>query len=298
LEKVKLAAPGDSTILIQGESGTGKEIFADAIRKLSSRRDGPYIRVNCSALNESLFESEMFGHEKGAFTGAHHQHVGRFERADGGTIFLDDIDDLSPAMQKKLLRVFQEREFERVGGKKVIPIDVRIISATKTDLNEKVRSDEFRQDFFYRLSVVSIQIPPLRSRRSDIPLLVQYFLQKSTPGKTTAKETMDILAEHDWPGNVRELQNAVEQMCIFSTGDKILPDSLPKNMEKTGIWDDVTYMQNPGTGDSLDEIIRKTELKILTDTLSRFDNNQQKVAEYLRIPRTTLRSKLQKHRLI
>ncbi|MBC8479574.1 MAG: sigma-54-dependent Fis family transcriptional regulator [FCB group bacterium] len=299
LEKVKMAAPGDSTILLQGESGTGKEIFADAIQRLSSRANTPFVKLNCSALNESLFESEMFGHEKGSFTGALQRHIGRFERADSGTIFLDDIDDLSPAMQTKLLRVFQEREIERVGGKSVIPVNVRIISATKANLKEKVERDEFREDFYYRLGVVTIHIPALRERRSDVPLLANHFLEKYAPGKNISPELMKILVSYHWPGNVREFQNVIEQMSVFSKKPTLDKSRLPDYINTA-----IHASSNPADYEKrydstrLDVIMDNVEIELLKNALDKCKGNQQKVAEYLGIPRTTLRSKLQKYRLV
>jgi DNA-binding NtrC family response regulator len=303
IEKANTVAPGEHTILIEGESGTGKEVIAGFIVKNSSRSSKPYIRINCSALSETLFESEMFGHEKGAFTGAVKQSKGRFERANGGTIFLDDIDDLSMEMQVKLLRVVQEREIERVGGDKVIPIDVRIIASTKMNLRDKIDNGTFREDLFYRLNVVNLHLPPLRERRSDIPLLSIYFLQKMNSNLTFLPEVIDMLREYDWPGNIRELQNAIEQMVALTSEDTIKMNHLPQRIKDdiaeltTGIqrevWKHILDKQL-----SLDKTLLGIEVEILKSSIHKFKGNQKNIADYLGIPRTTLRSKLEKHNLI
>jgi len=228
---VKLAAHGNNTILLRGESGTGKELIARAIHLLSTRKDAPFIKVNCAALTESLLESELFGHEKGAFTGALHQRKGRFEQAQGGTLFLDEIGDISPAFQVKLLRVLQEREFERVGGNTTLKIDVRLIFATNRNLEDDVRQDKFRADLYFRINVISIQLPPLRERREDIPLLTQNVLAKfNQENKVNIKITADaqqVLIDCHWPGNVRELQNCVTRFCTLSHSNLIQANNLP-----------------------------------------------------------------------
>lgn len=293
LEKVSLAAPGDHTVLIQGESGTGKELIADAVQRLSSRRDKPYIKVNCSALSETLFESEMFGHEKGAFTGALQKNVGRFERADGGTIFLDDIDDLSRRMQTKLLRAIQSREIERVGGTRVIPVDIRIIAATKADLRELVEEGKFREDFYYRLHVAKIMITPLRERRSDIPVLIRHFLSLFGCTKTFSPDSLPILKRYHWPGNVRELKHFVEQLTIFSGGPAITIADLPEYIKKPSPraeFPDAFNARLP-----LDELLSQVEISSIRNAMEKFDQNQKKAADFLGIPRTTLRSKLERY---
>jgi formate hydrogenlyase transcriptional activator len=224
LSQVAKVAPTDSTVLILGETGTGKELIARAIHKRSNRSGGAFIRVNCAAIPASLIASELFGHEKGAFTGAMQRRVGRFESADSGTIFLDEVGDLPPETQIALLRVLQEREFERVGGGQTVPVDVRVIAATNKDLSAAVAEGTFRQDLFYRLNVFPIQIPALRERVDDIPLLVEYLIDRYAQAarrKITNinKGTLELFQNYDWPGNVRELQNVIERAVILSDGE-------------------------------------------------------------------------------
>ncbi|MGA9994338.1 MAG: sigma 54-interacting transcriptional regulator [Pyrinomonadaceae bacterium] len=230
---VAKVAPTDSTVLIRGESGTGKELAARAIHQNSLRAAKAFIAVNCAALTETLLESELFGHEKGAFTGAIAQKKGKIELAEGGTLFLDEIGEIAPTLQAKLLRVLQEREFERVGGTRPIKVDLRLIAATNKDLEEAIKDGSFRQDLYYRLNVVSVTMPPLRERREDIPLLASYFAAKYSK-KCKRKvmginaQTRSLLTEYDWPGNVRELENAIERAVVLGSGDRILPEDLPE----------------------------------------------------------------------
>ncbi len=229
---VRRAAATRATVLILGESGTGKELIAQALHQESPRRDKPFIRVHCAALSENLLESELFGHEKGSFTGAVARKEGRFELADGGTLFLDEIGDISAAVQVKLLRVLQQREFERVGGTQTIKVDVRIVAATHRDLSAEVKAGRFREDLFYRLNVVSLTLPPLRERKSDIPALVSHFLEKYSEsyGKQVtglAPGTLQALLAHDWPGNIRELENAIERGVVLAHGPELTTDDLP-----------------------------------------------------------------------
>src|SRR5262245_45588195 len=228
---VRLAAPKSAHVLLIGETGTGKEVIAKAVHKLSKRADGPFIRVNCGALHENLLESELFGHIKGAFTGAVVDKVGRFEAAHGGTIFLDEINSTSPKLQVKLLRVLQEKEFERVGESRTIRVDVRVIAATNTSLEQAVEDGEFREDLYYRLNVIPIALPPLRERRDDIPLLAQFFLkrygdQHKCPVPELTTTVIDALKAYDWPGNVRELENTLERLTVFTDGGPITSDLL------------------------------------------------------------------------
>ncbi len=222
---VHQAAPGKSTILLRGESGTGKEAIARAIHYLSPRKDGPFVKLNCAALPESLLESELFGHEKGAFTGATQERKGRFEMAHGGTLFLDEIGDISPSFQAKLLRVLQEREFERVGGNRTIKVNVRLVTATNRNLEEMVKKEEFRADLYFRINVVSIFLPPLRDRRDDIPLLAEFFLEKFNRDNkrhlSLSTEAVQTMSQCGWPGNVRELENCIERMATMSRGNTI-----------------------------------------------------------------------------
>ncbi len=235
IDILKQVAPTDATVLLTGESGVGKEVFATALHENSERSNGAFVKVHCGALPETLLESELFGHEKGAFTGATTKRKGRFERADGGTIFLDEIGDISPQVQIKILRVLQEREFERIGGEETIYTDIRIITATNKNLLEAVKQGTFREDLYYRLNVVEIHIPPLRERLEDIPELAMYFLtqisqkyHKNISG--FAPEVLQKLLAYQWPGNIRELQNAIETAVVLSTTDTIILENLPKQI--------------------------------------------------------------------
>jgi transcriptional regulator with GAF, ATPase, and Fis domain len=227
--------PADSTVLIEGESGTGKELAARALHRNSHRRQKPFVAINCAAIPETLLESELFGHERGAFTGAASQKKGKLEVAEGGVVFLDEIGELAPALQVKLLRVLQEREFERVGGTHPIKIDVRVIAATNRDLDDAVRKKEFRQDLYYRLAVVKLTMPPLREHREDIPMLTRHFIQKNAKRckvkpKPVSREAMAALVSYDWPGNVRELENAIERALVMGSSDTILLEDLPESL--------------------------------------------------------------------
>jgi DNA-binding NtrC family response regulator len=233
-ELISNVAQTATTVLIEGETGTGKEQVARAIHQASQVRTGPIIAINCAALPETLLESELFGHEKGAFTSAVGKRAGRFELANGGTIFLDEVGDIPAAMQAKLLRVLQERRFERVGGTESIEVDVRVIAATNRSLQKLVHEGKFREDLYYRINVVKIDLPPLRERREDIPLLAAYFAEKyARPGEAPRKispQTMEILLNYSWPGNIRELENAIERACVTSLGDSILPQCFPAEL--------------------------------------------------------------------
>jgi Nif-specific regulatory protein len=238
-EFIRKVAPADSTVLIQGESGTGKELVARAIHSNSPRADCPFVAINSAAIAASLLESELFGHEKGAFTGAVSQKKGKMELAEGGTLFLDEISELAPELQAKLLRVLQEREFERVGGTRSIPLNIRLIAATNKSLSQAVDAGEFRKDLFYRLNVVSVTVPPLRERREDIPEMAEYFLRKAqgkcqTPARSVSAEALRCLANYDWPGNVRELENAIERAAVLGTNDVIRPEDLPESILEVG----------------------------------------------------------------
>ena len=226
LDQVAIVAPTGSTVLLHGETGTGKELFARAIHNLSPRRERTFVRLNCAAIPSGLVESELFGHERGAFTGALMQKRGRFELADRGTLFLDEIGDISLELQPKLLRALQEREFERLGSTKTIRVDVRLIAATHRDLQSMIRNNQFREDLFYRLNVFPIEIPPLRERREDIPLLVHYFVlchsrQMQKRIKSVPKQAMEVLVNADWPGNIRELENFIERCVILTQGNEL-----------------------------------------------------------------------------
>ena len=235
LELVGRVAPRDTTVLITGESGTGKELIARALHQQSMRSERPFVAVNCAALSENLFESELFGHEKGAFTGAISLKRGRFELAQGGTIFLDEVGELAPGLQAKLLRVLQQREFERVGGTQAHPLDIRVIAATNRNLDEEVRQGKFREDLFHRLNVVNLDSPPLRDRQEDIPLLAQHFLERSAERckrhiEGLSQEAKEMVEQYSWPGNVRELENAMERAVVLGVSDWVLPEDLPESL--------------------------------------------------------------------
>jgi two-component system NtrC family response regulator/two-component system response regulator HydG len=232
---IRRAAPSKATVLLLGESGTGKELVAQALHEESPRKDKAFVKVNCAALSESLLESELFGHERGSFTGAVGRREGRFELADGGTLFLDEIGEISPAIQVKLLRVLQQREFERVGGTETLKVDTRIVAATNRDLAGEVKAGRFREDLFYRLNVVTVVLPPLRTRKGDIPALVAHFIEKHAKvhGKEVrglAPGTLQVLLRHDWPGNVRELENVIERAVVLSRSSELTSDDMPSSL--------------------------------------------------------------------
>jgi formate hydrogenlyase transcriptional activator len=261
LEQVKYVAPTDSTVLIEGETGTGKELIAHAIHNASSRRGRPFVKLNCTAIPLDLLESELFGHERGAFTGAIAQKIGRFELADKGTLFLDEVGDMPAALQPKLLRVLQEQEFERLGGNRTHRVDVRLVAATNCNLREMVRHGEFRSDLYYRLNVFPILMPPLRARRDDIPALVTHFVEvfghrMRRQIDCISRETMSALCSYDWPGNIRELQNLIERAVILSK-DGVLPNPLPIPAAQN-----VTFYPSPTT---LKEVERIAILRALED---------------------------------
>ena len=302
-EIISTVSNRDTTILIQGESGTGKELAAGAIHYNSNRRDGPFIKVSCAALNKEILESELFGHEKGSFTGAIKTRRGRFELADGGTIFLDDVDDIPLEMQVKLLRVLQEREFERVGGEETIPVNVRVICATKKDLKKLVQEGSFRQDLYYRLHVVTVQLPPLRERKEDIPLLVTYFIKKYATHQrvsvnSISPETLNLLLSYNWPGNIRELENVIEHAVAFCTSDTIIPRNLPGNLLERETPSGIFPIEL-STIDSIDlqETLSEAERKLLLWAYQKTNGNQVRMSEILRIPRTTLQNKLVKYNI-
>ncbi|NUO10106.1 MAG: sigma-54-dependent Fis family transcriptional regulator [Candidatus Brocadia sp.] len=298
IETVKSVSDRDTTVLIRGESGTGKEKIAGAIHYHSSRRTGPFIRVSCAALNREILESELFGHERGAFTGAVKTRRGRFELADGGSIFLDDVDDIPLDMQVKLLRVLQERTFERVGGEETLCADVRIIGATKKDLLEHVKNGYFREDLYYRLNVVPITIPPLRERKEDLSLLINYFLKKYVSQYEDAlpvvsQEVINILLAYNWPGNVRELENVIEHAVAFSKSKGISIETLPEYLRKVDIHTDLLSMDlSDKQMINLQDALTEVEKKLLQWAHQKTNGNQVKMAEILGIPRTTLRNRL------
>jgi DNA-binding NtrC family response regulator len=301
-ELIEKVADTDSTVLITGESGTGKELIAKAIHYNSYRRDNPMVVINCGAIPEELLESELFGHEKGAFTGAHKMRVGRFELANGGTIFLDEIGDMSPNLQVKLLRVLQEQKFERVGGTRTLEIDVRIIAATNKNLINAVNRGSFRQDLYYRLNVIPIRVPPLRHRKSDIPLLIDFFFKRIDPRKRNgidgfSSKAEDALVAYDWPGNVRELENMVERMSILASGDKIELEDVPDSIKGKGAKIESIEVTIPKDGIVFDQAVEEYERKLILEALNETNWVKTKAAKLLNINRTTLIEKMKKKKL-
>ena len=296
-EMVRAIAPAGSTVLITGESGTGKELVARAIHALSPRAAGPFVSVSCGALPDTLLESELFGHMKGAFTDAHQNRKGLFEAAHGGTLFLDEVGETSPSMQVKLLRALQERKVRRVGGTDEIDVDVRLISATNVPLEDLVRERRFREDLFYRLQVIPIHTPPLRDRREDIPLLAEHFLERCARqmGKRVVKiseEAMVCLLRHAWPGNVRELENVVERAVALETTAAVLPERLSEAIRR---GDHPTTAVVIGPGFSLDAHLRAVEARLLGEALERASGDRAEAARLLGVKPRALRYLLYKH---
>jgi two-component system response regulator HydG len=286
-------APTDATVLIQGESGTGKELVARAIHQQSPRRDEPFIVINCSAYPATLLESELFGHEKGAFTGAIRQKLGRFEQADGGTVFLDEIGEIAPSAQIKLLRVLQSQKFERVGGEDTLEVNVRILAATNKDLLQEVKKSNFREDLFYRLNVIPIHLPPLKKRRNDIPLLARYFLRRFALEQNKeiqdfSSEAMRLLLDYPWPGNVRELENSIEHTAVLAKRSKVEISDLPSAIRDAAA---PVSSETPGT-------IFENEKKLLREVLDECGWNKKKTAIQLGISRSTLYEKLKKYQIM
>jgi Nif-specific regulatory protein len=322
---VRLAAPRSANVLLIGETGTGKEVIAKAVHKLSRRSDGPFIRVNCGALHENLLESELFGHVKGSFTGAVTDKVGRFEAAHGGSIFLDEINSTSPKLQVKLLRVLQEREFERVGESKTIRVDVRVIAATNASLEELVETGEFREDLYYRLNVIPVVLPPLRERRDDIGPLANFFLRRyAEQHRCTVPEltpsVIEALKAHDWPGNVRELENTLERLTVLSDGKPVSPEllrfgrprhelrptrggnsggngtdtrSLIRNLVRAGLQ---TTLPG-GIKGAHPYLVDGLERELIEEVMRQCGGTQIKAAERLGINRNTLHKKLEQYRI-
>jgi two-component system response regulator HydG len=286
-------APTDATVLIQGESGTGKELVAKAIHHLSPRRDKPFVVINCSAFPSTLLESELFGHEKGAFTGAIRQKAGRFEQADGGTVFLDEIGEIASSAQIKLLRVLQTQKFERIGGEKTIQVDVRILAATNRELLKEVRAGNFREDLYYRLNVIPIHLPPLNRRVNDIPLLARSFVRRyaQEQGKAIrdfSSEAMRVLLDYPWPGNVRELENSIEHAVVLAKSELIEVADLPSGISKAG----------PGAGEAgaaFQKTIVHNEKRLLQEVLAECGWNKKLAAKRLGISRSTLYDKIKKY---
>jgi DNA-binding NtrC family response regulator len=299
---IEAVAPSRTTVLMSGESGTGKSLVAHAIHQRSPRRAGPFVEVSCGSIPETLLESELFGHVKGAFTGAHADKAGRFLAADGGTIFLDEINSASPGMQLKLLRVLQERRFEPVGSTKTVEVDVRVVLASNQPLENLVADGRFRQDLFYRINVVMIELPPLRERAGDIPLLATRFLARfaGEMGKQIvgfSPEAMEILTRYSYPGNVRELQNAVERAAVLCRGQVVQASDLPPQMLRAGPPRPSSEEPDRWTPMTLDEALREPEKMILLRALRANNWNRQRTAEVLGINRTTLYKKMKAHGL-
>jgi Nif-specific regulatory protein len=285
----------NTTVMIRGESGVGKELIAEAIHNASLKADKPFIKVNCSALPESLIESELFGHEKGAFTGANSTHIGRFEMANGGTIFLDEIGDIPLSVQVKLLRVLQERQIERIGGNKTIDVDVRVITATNRNLEKMIKDNTFREDFYYRINVFPIYVPALRDRFADVPILVDHFIAKlnrrnGTNIKRITGGALDMLMMYSWPGNIRELENVIERAMILTTDDVIHSYNLPPTLQ-TGVSSDTI---NRG---ALKNVLERVEKQMIIDMLILMRGNITKSAVQLGITRRVMGLLIDKHRI-
>lgn len=308
------AAPQEVTVLILGESGTGKELVARAIYHYSNRAKGPFLAINCAAIPETLLESELFGHERGSFTGADRKRIGKFEQCNGGTLFLDEIGDMTPLTQTKILRVLQDKQFERVGGNELIQTDVRIIAATNHDLDARVADGRFRGDLYYRLNVFTIKLPPLRERTDDLPLLAEHFLKRSSRELNKdihriAPEALDLLCRYSWPGNVRELQSVLKQASLQATGPLLVPEFLPAPIRggdqasfdssvpfgKSSFPDLAEFVQNrleAGSGDLHAQFQAATERQLFHQVLIHTANNLTQAARVLGISRATLRNKL------
>ncbi|CCO23869.1 sigma-54 interaction domain-containing protein [Maridesulfovibrio hydrothermalis] len=311
-------APTDSTVLVTGESGTGKELLVRALHHNSNRKDKPFVPVNCGAIPKDLLESELFGHEKGAFTHAVRSRPGRFELADGGTIFLDEIGEMELSLQVKILRVLQEKEIERVGGTSIKKVDVRIVAATNRDLEAEVAAGRFREDLFYRLNVIPMHLPALRDRGGDVLMLAKHFLNRFCENKDVealkiSSEAADMMVSYTWPGNVRELENFMERMCILCDEDEIVPDDLPEKiwkdvgkepkkkvaelMQPVGFsWPTLEDMSEQGA-DGLKDFLEKIEDRILVEALQKAGGVKNKAAEMLGVKRTTLIEKIKKRKL-
>ncbi|MDG4476488.1 sigma-54-dependent transcriptional regulator [Thiovibrio frasassiensis] len=298
LEMVSYVAPSEATVLISGESGTGKELIAAALHHNSARKNGPFIKVNCAALVENLLESELFGHEKGAFTGADRRREGKFVQANGGTIFLDEISETSPGMQAKLLRVLQEHEVQRVGGQETLGVDVRVLAASNRNLEEEVARGEFREDLYYRLNVVPLHVPPLKERREDIPILAEHFVEKFAKKNNRqvagiTPRCMALLINYPWPGNVRELENAIERGIILMRGDYLDEESLPIPVRRFTTNNDTAEASAAAPPGSLEE----AEQLVIKNILAETGGNKSEASRRLNITRKTLLSKMHKYGL-
>ena len=291
-----MVAPTDATVLITGESGTGKELVANALHENSQRRGLPFIKLNCSALHENLLESELFGHEAGAFTGASGRRKGRFELANKGTLFLDEIGDMSPQTQAKILRVIQEGEFERLGGAETIKVDVRLLAATHKNLEEMIEAGTFRQDLYFRLSVVPVNLPPLRERAVDLPELANYFLRRFAEKnrkdiKDFHPEALNLLMQYEWPGNIRELENTIERAVILCLAEQVTPQDLPPHL----LSDEVREAQESISQNGF--TLRDMEREVIRSTLEKTGNNKSQTAKQLGVARQTLLNKIKEYGL-
>lgn len=292
---LEIISAADTTVLIIGETGVGKEMIADAIHYNSGRKKSPYVKVSCPLLSKEIIESELFGHEKGSFTGALREKRGRFELAHRGTIFLDDVDDIPLEVQVKLLRILEEQTFERVGGERKINVDIRIIAATKTDLKERVKEGKFREDLYYRLNVFPINIPPLRERKEDIPLLIEHFVRLYCAKKSLkfSSKAMGVLINYSWPGNVRELKNLIERLSLLKKGERVSISDLPAEMLLSS---EVGAVISPPDV-SLAAMMKNIEIEIIRKALIQADGNKTRAAGILKVPLSTLRSKMNKYNL-
>ena len=299
---VRSVAPTSSTVLITGESGTGKELVAQAIHSLSPRRDAPFVSINCGALPETLLESEMFGHVRGAFTDAHQNKKGLFEVAHRGTLFLDEVGEMPPSMQVKLLRALQEKTIRRVGGTEEIEVDVRLIAATNRRLEDMVQEKRFREDLYYRLNVIPVRLPPLRERSEDIPILARHFLEKfgheaDRRVKMISEEAMKRLLRHSWPGNVRELENVIERAVALETTDTVMPERLPDPVAADGQADDRSAGPPLAAGFSLDEHLNRIERELVAEALEKTAGDRGEACALLGITARSLRYLIRKHGL-
>lgn len=300
VETILKIAPRNTTVLLQGESGTGKEVLARLIHNNSEKKNGPFVRVNCGAIPENLLESELFGHEKGAFTGAVHTKKGKFEIADGGTIFLDEIGELPHPLQVKLLHFIQEREFERIGSTKLFKVDVRLIAASNKDLEQAVENEEFREDLFYRLNVVPLYLPPLRERLEDLPDLINQIISKYNDElhrqvKGISDEALFIMQNYPWPGNIRELENVIERIMVISPKELITPDVLPKDL--FGVLSHVRTKTSRFRFREKTDNLWEVEKGIIERALKECNNNQSKAARVLGISRNHLRYRIKKWKI-
>ena len=303
MARVRKVARSDATVLLRGESGTGKEVLANAIVQNGPRKERPFLKINCGALPESLLESELFGHAKGSFTGAHEERAGLFETADGGTLFLDEIGEVTPALQVKLLRVLQDGEFQRVGDSRTKKVDVRVLAATNRDLEQMLKKGDFRQDLYYRLNVVPIVIPHLRQRRDDIPALLEYFMrrqsQKTGQSPEIDPDAYQALIAYDWPGNIRELENAVEHAMVMNEGDRLELDDLPLALKSAPAWPETGMAVDEAAGEATPDgeprTLAEIEKGVILSALKRSKYNYTRAAKLLGVTRRALGYRMEKH---